>query len=153
MKYISQLVVLLVFSSISSFAFVIPVCGEAAKTELGWRLRIVPPPKAAITKDNDIDYESYRIEFREKSSKFFLEGIFGPFATSGQIPRDWLSGSEPTIKTWRHGEVDVIDGRGQLANGHYWRYVGTYGNSIRYYDVTRKAADYFDQILDLVCFK
>jgi hypothetical protein len=153
MKCGSLLVVLLAFSSVGSFANAIPVCGTASKTELGGRLRIVVPPKASIRKGKDIDYESFVIEFREKGSEFVLDGIFGPLATSGQIPRDWLSSSEPTIKTWRHGEAEIIDGRGQLANGNYWRYVGTWGNSIRYHDVTKNAANYFDRILDSVCFK
>ena len=48
------------------------------------------------------------------------------------------------------GGVDV---KGQLKNGNYWRFFGTVGQTAVYEDVSKQAADYFDSIIDNICYR
>jgi hypothetical protein len=54
--------------------------------------------------------------------------------------------------TWRFADLEGVDAKGKLANGNYWRYLGQYGESVRYYDVPVEAAAYFDGLLNKACF-
>ncbi len=101
----------------------------------------------------DIDYSDYAVGFGPKKSRVWLQGIYGPVATSGKAPEGWLSASvEVTRRTWRFADLEGVDVKGKLANGNYWRYFGQYGESVRYYDVPADAAAYFDGLLNNVCF-
>jgi hypothetical protein len=111
------------------------------------------PKGAIVRKGKDIDYSDYSIGFGKKKSRFWMSGIFGPTATSGQVPSKWIDSSkEVTKRTWKAGEFEGIDAKGKLANGNNWRYFGIYSEAIQYYDVSAEAALYFDNIINTVCF-
>jgi len=81
-----------------------------------------------------------------------MTGIYGPLATSGQIPKYMASENVASRRNWNFGETEGVDAAGTLANGNYWRYFGTYGESVQYYDISKEAATYFDQIMDSACY-
>jgi len=63
-----------------------------------------------------------------------------------------LSETITSKRNWRFGDVSGVDVRGRLSNGNHWRYFGTLGESVNYYDVSGDAAEFFDKILDAVCY-
>jgi len=129
-------------------------CESTAKPKqmLGLRLKLEVGKDAIVRKGRDVDYSNYAIGF-DKKNRAWLNGIFGPNATSGHVPREWLSASsEVSQRTWKIGDIKGVDAKGKLANGNYWRYFGMFGESIHYYDVPPDAAAYFDRVIDGVCF-
>ena len=83
-------------------------------------------PKGAIVKEGrDIDYSDYAVGFGPKKGRVWLQGIYGPVATSGRVPEEWLSASvEVTRRTWTVADLDGVDAKGKLANGNEWRCLG-----------------------------
>ena len=51
------------------------------------------------------------------------------------------------------GVVPGIDARGKHKNGNFWRHFGTGGEAASYSDVPQEAAEFFDKILDSVCYR
>ena len=121
---------------------------------VGDRLRLPLPKGSVIKRGRDHDYEEYHIGFGKKKNRVWLSGIFGPNASSGEIPKDWLASSSDIVqRIWTSEEDKGVDARGKLANGNYWRYLGRYGESIKYYDVPKDAAEYFDSIIENLCYQ
>jgi hypothetical protein len=132
----------------------IPACTAASPSGkiLGGRIKLRLPKGAIVKKGRDVDYSDFAVGFGPKKSRVWLQGIYGPMATSGKVPEDWLSASvEVTRRTWKFTDLEGVDVKGKLANGNYWRYLGLYGESIKYYDVPADAAAYFDSLLNNAC--
>jgi hypothetical protein len=102
----------------------------------------------------DIDYAEYALGFRDTHTKpsAWLTGIYGPSASSGQPSRLMMEQNVFSRRTWTFRDVEGVDIRGSTNSGNFWRYVGTYGEAIDYFDVSREAADYFDKFLDTLCY-
>ena len=132
----------------------IPTCtSSSAARQVGGRIKLQLPKDAILTKGQDVDYSNYAIGFGPAKSRVWLEGIYGPTATSGTVPDDWLAASVGvTRRVWSFAELKGVDAKGKLANGNYWRYLGHLGESIKYHDVGSDAAAYFDSIIDRACF-
>jgi hypothetical protein len=143
-----------VFIASAQNQYSIPACtSRDGKNLVGDRLRLQLPKGAIVKKGRDVDYSDYAIGFGTKS-RTWLEGIYGPMATSGEVPDNWLSASsEVSRTTWTSGNARGIDWKGKLPNGNHWRYFGRIGESVKYYDVPSDAASYFDSILNGVCFR
>ena len=136
-------------------AYSLPACKLSANTHdlLGLRFKLKVGREPIVRKGRDVDYSSYALGFGRKKNRAWLNGIFGPNSTSGQVPREWLSASaEVNQRTWKFANLDGVDAKGKLANGNYWRYFGMFGESIQYYNVPPEAAAYFDRVIDSVCF-
>lgn len=133
----------------------IPACkSSSAARRVGGRIKLQLPKHAILTKGRDVDYSDYAVGFGPKKGRVWLQGIYGPTATSGRVPDDWLTASvEVTRRVWRFADLEGVDDKGKLANGNYWRYVGHFGESIKYYDIGSNAASYFDRIIDHACFR
>jgi hypothetical protein len=134
----------------------IPACSSSATSGkvVGGRIKLRLPKGAIVKTGRDADYSDYAVGFRTKKGRFWLEGIYGWSATSGKVPTDWLSASvEVTYRTWKAADLEGVDVKGKLANGNYWRYLGHFGESIKYYDVPGDAAAYFDSLLNKACFR
>jgi hypothetical protein len=132
----------------------LPACGANAKDMLGGRLKLKVDKDALVKKGRDVDYSNYAVGFGKKKERAWLQGIYGPNATSGQVPREWLrASSEVTQRTWKFGDFEGVDAKGKLADGNYWRYFGTLGESLYYYEAPPDAAAYFDRIIDGLCFR
>lgn len=56
---------------------------------------------------------------------------------------------------WQERVMDApgIDVRGELPNGHRWRYLRSPCDLIQYYDVKPESADVFDRIIDSACVR
>ena len=129
-------------------------CESSAKAkELpGHRFKLKVGKEAIVRKGGDVDYSNYAVGYGKKKNRAWLQGIYGPHATSGQSPREWLStSSEVSQKTWKFADLEGVDAKGKSANGNYWRYFGMPGESITYHDVPADAAAYFDRLSDGVC--
>lgn len=134
----------------------LPACKSVENENLiGDRFRIQVPKKAILKKGQDVDYSQYFIGFGKKRNRVWLSGIFGPLATSGKPTKDYTESSlEVMQKTWVfEGFEEGVDIKGKLKNGNYWRYFGAFGEAIKYYDVSLEAANYFDSILDGICYQ
>ena len=135
--------------------YALPSCSSplASGKIVGGRIKLHLPKGAIVKTGQDADYSDYAVGFGPKKSRVWLQGIYGPTATGGKVPEDWLSASiEVRRRTWKFADLEGVDAKGKLANGNYWRYLGQYGESIRYYDVPAEAAAYFDGLLNNVCF-
>jgi hypothetical protein len=133
----------------------IPDCSLSESQKFaGDRLRLPLPKGAIIKRGRDADYEDYYIGFGVKKNRVWLSGIFGLTATVGKVSKEWLSiSSDITERVWKSGGGEGVDVKGKLANGNYWRYLGLYGESIKYYDVPVEAAAYFDGIIENLCYQ
>ena len=125
---------------------------DKAKKMVGGILKLTLSKDAIVKKGRDVDYSDYAIGFGKKDRRVWLRGIFGPTATSGRVPDDWLSTStEVTQRKWKFDVLEGVDVKGKLPNGNYWRYFGMYGESMKYFDVPSDAAAYFDGIINGLC--
>jgi hypothetical protein len=133
--------------------FAIPKCNRVERGRYVGERIVLPLPAGAKRKvGSDVDYSQYSVAFRKGKSRVYMTGIYGPLATSGQIPKYMASENVASRRNWNFGETEGVDAAGTLANGNYWRYFGTYGESVQYYDISKEAATYFDQIMDSACY-
>ncbi|HEX8289130.1 MAG TPA: hypothetical protein VF556_14095 [Pyrinomonadaceae bacterium] len=51
------------------------------------------PRKSKFKRVQDIDYTEHFVGYGKKKNRVWLSGIFGPLASNGEIPKDWLSAS------------------------------------------------------------
>jgi hypothetical protein len=134
----------------------VPACDSLPKPKkfVGDRLRLAISKGATVKKGRDVDYEDYYVGFGEQKNRVWLSGIFGPTATGGMPSDKWMADSKEVRKgTWKSGVMRGNDIRGRLANGNYWRYFGTWGESFEYYDVSPEAAAFFDEMIKNVCYQ
>ena len=132
----------------------IPLCASfSEKIDFGpFRLSI--PETAKPKRGGDIDYVDFSVGYGSENNRRYLEGIFGPNATSGFPFDDWIiSSNEFSVRTWRNGEASWVgvDVRGRRQDGTHWRYVGSWGFSLSYRDAPREASAFFDRIIDSAC--
>jgi hypothetical protein len=158
LKFLLISYLLLICSCISTLAqsqYSIPACNFSKSQKfVGDRLRLPLPKGAIVKKGRDIDYEDYYIGFGKKKNRVWMEGIYGPFGSSGKVSEDWLSSSSDIIKrTWKSDKDKGVDIKGKLANGNYWRYIGRFGEAIHYYNVPKDAAEYFNSIMENLCYQ
>ena len=133
----------------------LPPCKPSnLKSYFGERFIVQIPKKAILKNQHDVDYFQYFIGFGKKKNRVWLSGIHGPNASEGRIPKDYLEeSSEFFQRTWVYDDLQGADVKGKLKNGNYWRYFGAFGEEIHYYNVPLEAANYFDSILDGICYK
>jgi hypothetical protein len=75
----------------------------------------------------------------------------------------WTRGLPPSRNIWssieykeqlRHGPgIDLLDASGTNEAGQKWRYVGTFGESLHYFDLEPNVAAVMDLILDRLCLR
>src|SRR6266705_3428008 len=136
--------------------YIVPTCAEPhdSKKFVGGRYRLLVPKGAIVRRGKDIDYSDYNLGYVVQKKTYWLYGIFGPMATSGNVPNDWLAASTGvTRRTWKRGDFGGVDAKGNLSNGNRWRYFGQIGESVEYHDVPAEAAAFFDRIIDGVCYR
>ena len=74
---------------------------------------------------------------------------------------NWSHGTPLDLDVWRSirfeeaafeaGGLTIVDARGQLPNGKWWRYLGTFCESASYSDMDEATAKILDKFLDGVC--
>lgn len=134
----------------------IPACNESAEKSrmVGYgALRLTLPKDAVVREIKDVDHRRYEIGFGEEKSRVELIGFSGPNVGDGKVSRDVLSASlKYTRRTWVFANYKVLDTKGKLKSGRYWREFGRFGEVIVYHNVPAEASAYFDNIIDTVCF-
>jgi hypothetical protein len=137
---------------------VLPPCVNGGRYEgiKGWDALLqfprIPGVKAS-RQGRDIDY-GVRVYFIKTN-----EGRKGIRHGSGPM---WGVGIPSDLDVWRSirfeettfvaGGWTITDARGQFANGHWWRYLGRFGESADYSDVGEVTAKILDKVLDGACF-
>jgi hypothetical protein len=125
---------------------------DAKPASFRWfSMGFVLPKGAKLKHPSDFDSWHSSIAF-QKSSLMFGAGL----TWSGGHP-SWSSFYE-NLAQLSERDVGSKDGRsfaeykGVRANGTYFRWIGAFGVTVTYDDATKQAADYFDQILDSLCW-
>ncbi|HQU81740.1 MAG TPA: hypothetical protein PKY59_01360 [Pyrinomonadaceae bacterium] len=133
----------------------LPACKSVENENLiGDRFMVQVPEKSILKTKQGDDYFKYFVSFGKRKNRVWLSGIFGMNATTGELPKDYSELSlEVSQKTWMFEDLEGVDAKGKLKNGNYWRYFGAVGEAIKYYDVPLEAANYFDSILDGICYQ
>ena len=136
----------------------IPACGSpSGPAFVGDWLRLPVPQKAILRKGKDVDYQSYSIGFGQKKDRFWLWGGFGPTWSSGQVSIKLKESSTSfTEINWTFADSKLgggVDAKGKLKNGNFWRYFGIPGETLKYEDVSKDAAEYFDSIINNICYR
>jgi hypothetical protein len=146
--------VLVAVPAIAQEKYSLPACSApiAHTSTFGGSLKLVIPKGARKRSGSDVDYYYYDIAFGSKKDSPWLSGLFGPMATSGNPPKYMLDETVLFSREWAFGDVHGVDVKGSVADGHYWRYLGTYGEAVYYFDVPKDAANFFDKILDSICY-
>ncbi len=121
--------------------------------EFGLSMFCVPNVKGiqAGERSQDIDYalRRYVIETPE-GRKAMLNGSGQFWIHQAPIEDVWASDQFIEVRTLV-GHFDVIDARGKTDDGHYWRYLSRFFESVGYEDLTADEASIFDKALDRVC--
>ena len=116
-----------------------------------FRFPMVPGVKAS-GQGRDIDYGARSYYVKTRAGRKGISHGSGPMWSFG-IPLD-----EDVWRSVKYGEtaydsggLTIVDARGQLANGHWWRYLGKIGESASYFDVDEATAKALDRFLDGAC--
>jgi hypothetical protein len=123
----------------------------------GWgssfQFPIIPGVKAA-KQGHDIDYGARNYYLETKSGPRGIKHGSGPMWGFG-TPMDrevWRSVTYEET-SYESARIAIIDARGKLPNGNWWRSLGQFGESAAYYDVDENSAHILDQMLDGACLK
>src|SRR5262245_13176576 len=132
----------------------LPKCqaGESSGKRFGHSIRLLVPEGAKSKEGFDVDYAYFSIGMRSSSRQVWLNGIYGPMATIGLPPEEWiLNAIEFSERSYKDKGL-FSDMRGRAKDGTYWRYVGAIGESIQYSGLTEQEAKYFDTVIDTACY-
>ena len=131
----------------------LPACSivKDKSARIGYSLGLPVPKGSDSHKGFDADYGYFSISYGSGKDCVWLEGIYGPMATPGIPPEEWiLNAAEFTERSYK-GKGLLADMRGKSRDGTYWRYIGALGEAIKYSGLTKEAAEYFDKIIDNAC--
>jgi hypothetical protein len=132
----------------------LPACADGIqnKKTLGQRLRFEVPKGAKLKRGKDIDYVDYNVGFGKGTERVWMHGIHGSNASGGKVSSELLDTNIISQRIWKSEGIEMVDARGTLTNGHYWRFIGIFGEQVAYKNVPKDAADYFDRMLDTICY-
>jgi hypothetical protein len=113
---------------------------------------LLPVPVKTKVKDyHDVDYGVHVISFPRNKKEHMIThdgplwGAYYPFV---DLLKNVTHVQERALST---GE-DSEEMRGVLSNGHKFRWIGGRFDDAYYYDVSSEAANFFDHIIDQMCF-
>jgi hypothetical protein len=144
---------LLISSGICQGNYLVKNCDFRSGPKFGGRLKIEIPDGAIYKRANDVDYDGFFVGFGPKKNRFWLHTIWGPYGSSGQPPKEWISASVSVLTTtilFDGGEG--VDARGVYADGNRWRFIGKVGEEFSYNKASENSAAYFDRMLNTLCF-
>lgn len=125
----------------------------------GWLadFRFPVSPSIVVSKQTvDVDYaiRTYTLAHSRKHAPVIEHGS-GPTWSFGQ-PMDeyvWASVKYSESDYLLREGVWIIDARGQLEDGRFWRSLGQWGETVSYADVNESTAKQFDSFIDTVCLQ
>jgi hypothetical protein len=145
----------IVLEEASESGLILPVCPKVQKSKnrIGNNLILSVPKGAEFHKGYDTDYGYFSIGYGPKQNRIWLQGIYGPMATSGLPPQDWLLDASEFSERAYTGHPVGADVRGRSKAATRWRYIGGLGESVEYSGASEEAAAFFDKIIDGACVK
>lgn len=103
---------------------------------------------------HDVDYGARTYYIKTKKGPKGIQHGSGPLWGFGTpFEKDIWSSVRYDEATYDVAGVIIIDARGQLPNGSWWRSVGKFGESASYSDVDEATAKILDQLLDGACLE
>lgn len=127
--------------------------GFCATTErrVGEAMLFALPTDVRSREARDVDYRTVAVQAHGTTLVFGA----GPHWSYGLPAASTLEGTielrERDVLT-PSGDI-AAEYRGQRANGRYWRNLVQFGESVGYDEATLEAAQYFDAIIDSLCFR
>jgi hypothetical protein len=109
------------------------------------------PVDAVVRSGRDVDYATSSVQF----GKSWLQIGWGLNWSVGfpVLPQYFETASEIQARSIRYeSQIPVSEYRGKRTDGTYFRFIGMSGQTIEYDHVPREAAEYFDRILDSLCW-
>ena len=109
------------------------------------------PAGTAVSRTEDIDYSSVVVQAGNDSVRlawgaFWSWGVPGPYFFSE------ISNLQERSLVLAP-DVTVAEYKGTRTDGTRFRYIGMFGETISYDGVSRDSADYFDRIIDSICWR
>lgn len=118
---------------------------------LGFSHLLPIPVKTEIKNRHDIDYGVHVISFPHNKKEHMVthDGpVWGAFYPPVDLLKNLTQVQERALSTGENSE----EMRGVLSNGRKFRWIGGKFDDVYYYDVSREAAIFFDDIIDQMCF-
>jgi hypothetical protein len=127
------------------------VCQGSSRKRFGDTMTFLVPPGHPLRTSQDVDNLTVWVGYRGR----WLQFGTGPHWSNGLPVAETLSAmvsvQERDIETpWGDPASEY---RGIRKDGAHWRYIGMFGQSISYDMADALAAQYFDTIMDSLCFK
>jgi len=130
-----------------------PNCESLADSGPGWiggELRI-KPPGGSYTGPVNGEHDTHWYVHKQKGSLHVVEG----YAWHAGLPlEDLLSASKSLkVRGWDFRTIVGLDLSGELNDGRRWRWIGApLAAAVSYENASPEVADFFDRILDSVCY-
>jgi len=130
-----------------------PRCSSNRQTELlkGDDMVFSLPRGVRVKRRSDIDYQTVHVRHK----RFAMRLGWGPMWSYGMpTAKSYFDGLETLVErdvAFIAG-VDGTEYRGRRFNGTYSRWVGIFGETVSYDQVDKDTADFFDRIIDTLCW-
>jgi hypothetical protein len=131
----------------------LPRCrdGRAAEGRV-FRELVVKRPRRA-RESSDIDFRGYEVPFGRGANRVWMTVMSGPTVSHGVPSPQWIEGLTQfeVRKLIVDDSPPWLDVRGRTNDGGYSRWVGYSRSTAEYSAVSKKAATYFNLLLDTAC--
>jgi hypothetical protein len=125
-------------------------CTSTAGMLRGDVMAFAVPQNSEVSRTQDVDYSSAIIQSGKDAVRlawgaYWSWGIPGPyfFTSISQLEERSLILAD---------NVTVAEYKGTRTDGTHFRYIGMFGETVSYDGAAQGAADYFDQIMDSICW-
>jgi hypothetical protein len=129
-----------------------PYCPAETPSLRGFTMGFSVPPGTRIERGSDVDYGIASLRF----GKARLALGFGPTWSwgmpAGIFLKDVVELTERDIRFADDPDALVAEYRGTRSDGTRFRWIGKVAETIEYDHVTKDEADYFDRIIDTLCW-
>jgi hypothetical protein len=127
-----------------------PACPRSGVARFGGLMLFATPQDTRLDKQADVDYRTVSIQY-VGAWLVFGTGIHWTYGLPHRKTlTEMIKVDERDVQTpW--GSL-AAEYRGRRADGSRWREIIMFGESIEYDRASAKAAAYFDQIIDSMCF-
>ena len=130
------------------------VCSEAVKADkrqVDMSLRVNLPRFGKIKQANDADNRVVAMGFHVD---WMMHGVGANWSFGLPELKQWkqLVTVEERDITVDDAQVTISDYSGMLQDGSHYRFIGMLGESFSYIDATMDSAEYFDRLLDTLCW-
>jgi hypothetical protein len=127
-----------------------PVCKLTADWFRGELMGFRRPNDASISRGFDVDYGSVLVRYKENTLKL---GYGGTWSWGLPVGRFFENISELHERDIAYNpDLPVAEYRGRRSDGTYFHFIGMFTETIEYDHATREQADYFDAIMDKLCW-